>query len=680
MRRRITGILCTLVVVMLVVATGAGCAGPSSGNDRYDSGLALRPLSNSLTTVEITETGSGDWEVPPGVTEVTVEAWGGGGGGGAVSAGTGGAGGGGGGGYARGTVSVTPGDTYDVTVGAGGAGGTEGGDGDPGGSSSFTGDNGEVSASGGLGGEGGVGGTGGGGGSGSGNLAAFAGGGGADGADYSGGGGGGAGSLEAGDPAVGIDGGSGGMPDGGDGADGRSGGNHDGRDGDEYGGGGSGARRQAQDGDGGRGADGKVVISWTVATYTLTMAAAPVDGGTAVDVTAGSPYTAGTVVDIEATANAGYQFVSWTAPDGSFGDAGAATTTFTMPAEDVTVTANFEDIPPDTYIITATAGAGGSIDPSGDVVVAEGDDQAFTITADQGYEIDDVLVDGSSVGVVAIYTFSDVSSDHNIHATFTALPPPRPYRPWYALRISSTEGGSVVWPTGSRSQPYYGEERTLPYPEGRVVRLVAAADEGYRFHKWSGDVDTIADIYSPSTTIRIETWSRIHAHFVPEGVVLECDLTADSTTGGSVTIPGEGTFTYEEGEVVDLMAEPEEGYRFVNWTGDVATIGDVDAPSTTVTMYDDYEITANFERVFAAVSGWYALQISSTEGGSVTSPGERIFPYAAGRIVRLVAVPEDGYRFVEWTGDVESIADINAASTTIRIETWSRITATFESE
>jgi len=73
-------------------------------------------------------------------------------------------------------------------------------------------------------------------------------------------------------------------------------------------------------------------------------------------------------------------------------------------------------------------------------------------------------------------------------------------------------------------------------------------------------------------------------------------LTISSTEGGSVTTPGEGTgsFTYDEGEVVDLMAEAEEGYHFVNWTGDVDTIDDLDAASTTITMNANYEIIAEF--------------------------------------------------------------------------------------
>jgi len=84
-------------------------------------------------------------------------------------------------------------------------------------------------------------------------------------------------------------------------------------------------------------------------TYNLTMAVTPPDSGIATDETHTSPYTESISVDIKAVAADCYRFVSWTAPDGTFGNATAAETTFTMPARDVTVTANFELVPPDHF-------------------------------------------------------------------------------------------------------------------------------------------------------------------------------------------------------------------------------------------------------------------------------------------------------------------------------------------
>jgi hypothetical protein len=80
------------------------------------------------------------------------------------------------------------------------------------------------------------------------------------------------------------------------------------------------------------------------AEYSLTIAVAPGGSGTATDLTNASPYAAGAEVSINAVANSGYWFVNWTAPAGTFGNATAATTTFTMPAQNVTVTANFATV------------------------------------------------------------------------------------------------------------------------------------------------------------------------------------------------------------------------------------------------------------------------------------------------------------------------------------------------
>jgi|GEM_PF-6056007 len=87
-------------------------------------------------------------------------------------------------------------------------------------------------------------------------------------------------------------------------------------------------------------------INFTLVSYEydLTMAADPEEGGTATDETADSPYEKGDEVDILAEAEEGWEFDEWTADAGSFADAEDPDTTFTMPGEDVTVTANFEEV------------------------------------------------------------------------------------------------------------------------------------------------------------------------------------------------------------------------------------------------------------------------------------------------------------------------------------------------
>jgi hypothetical protein len=141
------------------------------------------------------------------------------------------------------------------------------------------------------------------------------------------------------------------------------------------------------------------------------------------------------------------------------------------------------------------------------------------------------------------------------------------------------------------------------------------------------------------------------------GVGAHYDLTVASTAGGSVTNPGEGTFPYDEGEIVDLVEEAEEGYRFVEWSGDVDTIADVNNASTTITMNSDYSITANFVRAYDPT-----MAVNPVGGGTATDL-TNASPYAAGTSVSIAAAAASGYRFVNWTAPAGTFADANAART-----------------
>jgi len=79
------------------------------------------------------------------------------------------------------------------------------------------------------------------------------------------------------------------------------------------------------------------------------------------------------------------------------------------------------------------------------------------------------------------------------------------------------------------------------------------------------------------------------------------DLAINSTAGGEVTVPGEGSVAYDAGAVIDLKATPDAGYEFVSWTGDVDTIADGAAAETTITVDGDYSIMANFEEIHRSV-------------------------------------------------------------------------------
>ena len=233
-----------------------------TSNSTCVSGACSWISSGQLTTVNFTS--SGNWTVPYGVSSVEVEVFGAGGAGGGCGTTTGQAGGGGGGAEAMSIINVTPGATYNVTVGAGGVGG--GGDGPAGGASNFTNSTNTsiVFAMGGCGGL--FNGTGGCGGNSTGSIGQIILSGGIGGnapAGTAGGGGGGAGNNTAGGNASGGTPGTGGTLYGGNGGNGTSVINSNGNPGSNYGGGGSGARRTGGNRLGGSGARGLVILVYT---------------------------------------------------------------------------------------------------------------------------------------------------------------------------------------------------------------------------------------------------------------------------------------------------------------------------------------------------------------------------------------------------------------------------------
>jgi len=368
-------------------------------------------------------------------------------------------------------------------------------------------------------------------------------------------------------------------------------------------------------------------------------------------------YYDGTVVNLVATANSGYYFINWTGDVDTIINVNAPTTTITMNG-DYSITANFKRIPSGKVALTTSSTTGGSVTTPGEgaFLYNVGTVVNLAAEAEGGHSFVNWTGHvGTIADLNAASTTITMNGDYSITANFEELAQ-------YDLNTSSTAGGSITVPG----------EGTFTYHDGTVVDLVASANSGHYFVNWTGDMGTIADVNAPTTTITMNADYSVTANFeqIPSG---KANLTTSSTVGGSVTNPGEGAFLYDVGAVVDLVAEAEQGYSFVNWTGDVGTIADANALSTTITMDGDYAVTANFVRTYTR----YDLTISSTDGGSVTVPGEGTFAYDEGTVVDLVADAATGYMFIYWTGDVDTVANVNAASTTITMDGDYSITAHF---
>ena len=160
-----------------------------------------------------------------------------------------------------------------------------------------------------------------------------------------------------------------------------------------------------------------LTAQWTVNQYTITYDLA---GGTV----EGNPntYTIETVAfTLKNPTKSGYTFTGWSGT-GLDGENNMTVTIPTGSTGNRTYKAhwryNGSGHSYSYYTIKATAGAGGSISPSGNVSVREGRDRTFTITPDKGYAISNVKIDGKSIGAVKSYTFENVRSPHTIEVIF----------------------------------------------------------------------------------------------------------------------------------------------------------------------------------------------------------------------------------------------------------------------
>jgi hypothetical protein len=166
-----------------------------------------------------------------------------------------------------------------------------------------------------------------------------------------------------------------------------------------------------------------------------------------------------------------------------------------------------------TYTFTASAGAHGSIDPPGVSVLEEGWDIAYSITADPGYHITDVLVDGVSMGAVSGYQSQAVYENHTISATFAINT--------YAITSSAVGGGSV-YPNGVNSYNYGATQKYSFVPTSGSYQLLGVtvdgvsvgADSTYTFTGIAA-THTVVATFGAASTITITATSSAHGIINP---------------------------------------------------------------------------------------------------------------------------------------------------------------------
>ncbi len=232
------------------------------------------------------------------------------------------------------------------------------------------------------------------------------------------------------------------------------------------------------------------------------------------------------------------------------------------------------------YTITASAGLGGSITPSGEQTVPQGGSKTFLFTAGTGYEIEQVLVDGVNNAEAVLsksYTFTNVTANHTISVSFK--------KKQYIITASAGDGGSIS-PDG---------EQTVVYGDSKAFSFTAGT--GYETEQVLVDGLSNAEAVSSMSY----TFTNVTAnHTLSVSFKKKQYLVAVAVNpSGYGTAGGDGTYIH--GTSCTVRATANNGYEFVNWTENGSVISanadytfTVSAARNLVANFTDIPVTLSF--------------------------------------------------------------------------------------
>lgn len=194
------------------------------------------------------------------------------------------------------------------------------------------------------------------------------------------------------------------------------------------------------------------------------------------------------------------------------------------------------------------------------------------------------------------------------------------------------------------------------YGQNTQVSLTATPINGYEFEKWEGDITGTEN----PTTIIMNSEKSVIAVFKQKQHL----LTITAVNGSVTTNPSSSNSRYGQNTQIALTATPNDGFEFEKWEGDITGTEN----PTTIIMNSAKSVTAVFKQK------QHLLIIVSTNGTVSTDPGSSDNTFNQNAQVTLTAIPDDGFEFEKWEGDINETDN----PISISMETSKRVKAIFE--
>ncbi len=319
--------------------------------------------------------------------------------------------------------------------------------------------------------------------------------------------------------------------------------------------------------------------------------------------------------------------------------------TFSNVSGNHTIAASFEPV---MYAISAGVLGSGSITPSGTVSVISGASQAFTISPAANYKISDVMVDGSSVGSVTGYTFSNVSGNHTIAASFAPAT--------YTISAGVSGNGSIT-PSG-KVNVTSGAVQTFTMTPAANYKISNVMVDGNPVGATSG--------YSFSNVSQNHT---ITACFAPQELPI-ADAGPDQAVKSAATVTLNGTNSTDSTGGISSYAWVQTGGPSVTLSNSSSAICTFRAPTVTSGTALTFKLNVVNRDGFSSSDGCN-INVCGTDKPpvAVAGPNQVAAPYT---IVTLdgseSADPDDGIASWSWqqtAGPVVNITNANMAQATI---------------